>query len=76
MADALSRREESGVEITAISQVFPTWVEEVVDSYEVDEAANQLIESQLIKSDEVSDYAYKNGLLKYKGRLFGVRWTD
>lgn len=45
MADALSRREESGVEITAISQVIPTWVEEVVDSYEVDEAANQLIES-------------------------------
>lgn len=70
VADALSRREEPGVEVTAISQVVPTWVQEVMESYQGDAIANQLIEAQLIKPGEASDYSYKDGLLKHKGRLY------
>lgn len=77
VADTLSMREELGVEVTVISQVILTWEQEVMDSYQGDELANQLIEARLIKPGNVPGYSYKNGLLKYKGRLYvGVRWID
>lgn len=43
IACALSRREESSVEVAAISNVIPIWIQKVINSYKDDEmAANQI----------------------------------
>ena len=67
-ADALSRCHEEG-EAAAITMVVPKWCSEVVNSYDGDEHITDILEKVAVGSSEVGDYALKEGLLRYKGRI-------
>lgn len=71
-ADALSRRDwtEMGEMNLLISTVVPTWVQEVLTSYEHDEAVKEMIRILLIDAVAKPHYSLQEGLLYYKGRLY------
>ncbi|KAL3524914.1 hypothetical protein ACH5RR_013286 [Cinchona calisaya] len=61
--------EECG-ECAGISQVIPTWIIEVGDSYQGDPVAEKLIWEQTLKPEKNQDWEFRNRVLKYQGKLF------
>lgn len=68
-ADALSRRDADG-EITQITAVQPLWIQEVIQSYEGDNWAQEAILESTLSPFNVSYFHYSSGILKYKGRVY------
>lgn len=68
-ADALSRRDEPA-KIQQITVLQPMWVTKVISSYEQDSEAQEIIAGCTMRSYDVSLYAYEDGLLKYKGKIY------
>nr|ADB85290.1 putative retrotransposon protein [Phyllostachys edulis] len=67
--DALSRVRYND-QVVAISAVTPVWILEVLASYEGDEKCRDLITQISISPTAQPNYSLKNGILRYKGRLY------
>jgi transposase InsO family protein len=71
VADALSRREEDvgfKAECNAVTELIPTWIEELKGSYENDEWAQQILR----EDDRLGEghIAKHQGVIRVKGRLY------
>lgn len=56
--------------LAAISVCRPTWMEELIHNYEGDAVAGEVIAECSLTPYNLSFFAYHNGLLRYKGKLF------
>jgi hypothetical protein len=70
LADALSRISHDSAEVYVISSVSPNWLLAVQSSYEGDSFAAALIAKLYIDSSYVPGYSLKDGLLRYKSRIW------
>lgn len=55
---------------TQITAVQPLWMQEVIQSYEGDDCAQEAILECTLSPQNVSYFNYQNGILKYKGRIY------
>jgi hypothetical protein len=70
VADALSRVTQApSYEISAISIVKPLWLQEIQEFYTIDPQAAKLL-SELSISSPVGLYSLKDGLIRYKQRIW------
>jgi hypothetical protein len=74
-ADALSRRPHpiNTFEVStcnAISMVKPKWLEKVIQSYEDDEMTKSTIAKLVVDANDVPNFTYSGGLLRYKTRIW------
>lgn len=70
-ADALSRCDHGEpLEAAAISICKPTWLEEVAEGYLHDAKSAKLLAQLSIQNLEDSPYKLKDGLIRYKGRIW------
>jgi hypothetical protein len=72
VADALSRRPDShsATSFLALSSCQPKWIDEIVQSYSDDVAAQDMIAKLVLDSSVVPNFTYTNGLLRCKTRLW------
>lgn len=71
VADALSRYPHGAhAKLLAISTVVPSWTDEVVQGYRLDEHSQQLITKLLIDPAVVLGYTLKDGLLRLNNRVW------
>lgn len=69
VANALSRVEHVyGMQAISITQ--PVWIQEVLNSYEVDSKARALLAHLAITGTNEQGYALVDGLIKHKGRIW------
>ncbi|XP_026396413.1 uncharacterized protein LOC113291049 [Papaver somniferum] len=68
--DALSRRPMTEAACNAIYLSTPSWVQDVIHSYDQDHKAAQIISHLLLQYDSVPHFTYKEGILRYKNRLY------
>lgn len=69
-SDALSRRGHEERSSRAISVAVPEWITDVLTSYQGDEECQKLIAQLTLQPTRSSAYAYDQGLLRYKGKLY------
>jgi hypothetical protein len=67
VADALSRR-DSMLELAAISEVQPVWVQEVLNSYVKE--AQQMIAQLLVRSPDEHGFSLHQGIIRKVGRIW------
>lgn len=70
VADALSRIGVNEGETCAIFTVNPLWLTVVVDSYNGDPKAKELLVALSTKAADMPKFSYSQRLIKYKGRIF------
>jgi hypothetical protein len=70
VADALSCKSHDSAEVYAISSVSRDWLLAVQFSYEGDSFAAALIAKLSIDGSSVPGYSLKDGLLRYKSRIW------
>ena len=68
-ADALSRWDFEEEKMQTITAVVPTWSLEIANSNKENHQIQQII-AVLTKSDSQAEYTYKQGVLKFKGRIY------
>jgi len=79
-ADALSRRimqsedscpgtDMTGGWLTAITQVVPSWYDQIYSSYKDDATLQDIIQGKMIDATQAPNFTYTNGVVKYKGRI-------
>jgi len=68
-ADALSRC-QSTTELMAISQVIPSWLENLQEGYHSDPETMQLLTELAVSSENSKGYSLQNGIIRYKGRVW------
>lgn len=68
VADALSRVEHNA-ELSAVSGCLPVWIQEIINSYAVDNKAQQLLNELSILSPNSLGYSLIEGLIRYKKRI-------
>jgi hypothetical protein len=78
VADALSRKhtEAEMDSCQAISTVVPTWLTEVIASYEQDKKCMQLLQELTLKEDYHPNYRFTSGIIRYKNRIVIGENTD
>ncbi|KAJ3705864.1 hypothetical protein LUZ61_009569 [Rhynchospora tenuis] len=86
VADALSRLQlpESSIEgekneLAAVSELIPSWQEELKTSYINDQWIQQLKDKLEANDSQESDYTVHQGVIKYKGRICvgnGQNWRE
>ena len=69
-ADALSRWGFEEEKVQAIIVVVPTWSLEIANNYEWNHQIQQIVAEVFIKSESQAEYTYKQGVLKFKGRIY------
>ena len=69
VADALSRRDGEDLECATMISVFPEQVNEVIESYEGDKWVQNLIKEAVLNPDNIPNFSYQNGVLKYHNRV-------
>jgi len=69
VADALSRRAHSDGHLLSISSCSPTWLQEVLQSYQNDEFASSTIAKLSVDSAAVPNYTLIDGILRYKNNI-------
>lgn len=69
-ADALSRRTHVEAECHAVSSCSPQWLEQVVQSYQLDTHAQELMLKLAVDGQAVPNFSFKNGILRYKNRVW------
>jgi hypothetical protein len=70
VADALSRHiHDDTEELLAVSQCKADWLEEVAKGYQMDPVAVDKLE-QLATKTHQGNYTFRQGLIRYKGRLW------
>jgi hypothetical protein len=70
VADALSCFPEPDVTCGSISVATPAWTQAIADSYQDDQYAQDLITKLTIDPAAVPHFSLRDGLLRYKGRLW------
>ena len=68
-ADALSRVGHL-LAVTTTSSSQPVWLQEVINSYEVDSHAQELLQKLAISPDDTSEYSLAKGVIKQQGRIW------
>jgi hypothetical protein len=71
--DALSRKPSYIVHVAdcnAIPVVQPKWLEEVIQSYDVDPYPTEVLAKLMIDSSFVPNFSLQNGFLTYKGKVW------
>jgi hypothetical protein len=68
VVDALSRTTHSS-ELMAISTVIPSWITQVLQSYENDTKCSGMITKLSVNTEALPNVTLVKGLLRYKGRL-------
>jgi hypothetical protein len=71
VADALYKATHSS-ELMAISTVVPSWISQVLQSYENDTKCSEMVTKLNVDPLALPLVTLINGLLRYKGRLFIV----
>lgn len=80
VADALSRRSEEAKEVDVGADYFglcvslPKWVQEIVESYEGDQEAQDLI-TKLSLDPKAEEVTLQSGLLRFKGKVWVGTWN-
>lgn len=70
VVDALSRRDDPESQCAIVTLIKPAWVDEIQDSYIGDPLVPQMITGSLSFPYNLSLYMYKEGLIRYKGKLY------
>jgi hypothetical protein len=70
VADALSRKVTHDASCDALSAASPQWVDLVVDSYQQDPLAKEMITKLSVNSAFVPHFTLSHGLLRYKNRIW------
>ena len=65
-ADTLSRRPLVGEHILAVSSASPSWLDDVVQSFQDDPKARFLLTQLALSLDSVPNFELQNGVLKFK----------
>jgi hypothetical protein len=68
VADALSRVAHC-IELSAISTSTPIWIQEVINSYELDTHAQELLKEFAIQSPNTQGFSLQNGLIYKQHQL-------
>ncbi|KAK1693114.1 hypothetical protein QYE76_009811 [Lolium multiflorum] len=68
-ADALSRRPHN-TETMAISAVQPRWIESVIEGYQADPKAQELLTELAITQTNDQGYSLHKGVIRHKGRVW------
>lgn len=68
-ADALSRVGHL-LAVTSLSHSHPVWLQEVLNSYAVDEAAQQLLQQLVVSSPNAEGFSLHNGVIKLNGCIW------
>jgi len=68
-ADALSRVSQV-FQLQATSEIRPTWVQEVVNSYVTDAAAQERLRALAIQSPDTQGFTLSNGLIRVHGKVW------
>nr|TKS06891.1 hypothetical protein D5086_0000119040 [Populus alba] len=55
--------------LIAITQVIPSWYDQVYSSYKDDAKLQDIIQGRMLDTTQASHFTYTNGVLKYKGRM-------
>jgi hypothetical protein len=69
-ANALSRKPKVAAACNALSVCMPKWLEQVIQSYEIDDYAHDLISKLMIDSNVVPGFSLKEGLLRCQNRIW------
>lgn len=70
-ADALSRRSQAPeAECAVISTSTPQWLEQVVAFYGQDSHAQTVMAKLVVEETTVSNFTFKDDLLRYKNRIW------
>lgn len=67
--DALSRVGHL-LAVTTTSTSRPVWLQEVLNSYEVDPDAQTLLQKLAISAGDTSKYSLEKGVIKHQGRIW------
>jgi hypothetical protein len=70
VADALSRRPEVAATCNAVSVCKSKWLDQVIQSYETDVYAHDMISMLMIDDKVVPRFSLKDGLLRYQNRIW------
>lgn len=69
VVDALSRMKHLMV-IQVVSKVQPLWLQEVANSYGIDEKAQELLAQLVIHSPDNKYYSPHQGIIKFKDNIW------
>lgn len=75
VAYALSRR-DAQTELLAISVGRPKWLEIVVERYEQDDEAKQLLAQLILNPTGVEHFSLLNGVIRFQGRIWLGKFED
>jgi hypothetical protein len=70
VADALSRHPNPTESLLAISQLYPAWISYISSLYQQHPDAKDLLTRLAVTSSAADNYALRDGLIRYKGRLW------
>ena len=70
VADALSRRSHPDQHLLSLSVASPKWLDDIVSSYSSDQVATDLIDKLVIDPNAVSRFSFKDGLLRYRNKIW------
>nr|TKR79766.1 hypothetical protein D5086_0000269270 [Populus alba] len=59
----------AGGGLAAITQVVPTWYDQVYSSYQGDAKLQDILQGTLINTTQASNFTYNHGVIRYKGRM-------
>jgi hypothetical protein len=69
-ADALSRHPAPPSLVMAISTAIPQWIALIVETYNTDPRAQELLQQLAVTSAPVGNYTLQQGLIRYKGKIW------
>lgn len=69
-ADALSRRTHHQCKLQAVSTLTPSWMEEILQGYQSDAEAQDLITQLTINPEAKPHFSLVQGILRYKGKVW------
>lgn len=69
-ADALSRLPHQTADCLAMSHCSPAWLQDVVNGYATNPAAQQLLTTLFLHSNSSGPFSLHQGVIRYKGRVW------
>ena len=55
--------------LTAITQVVPSWYDQIYSSYKDDARLQDIIQGKMMDATQTPNFTYTNGVVKYKWRI-------
>ncbi|GAA0142505.1 hypothetical protein LIER_35580 [Lithospermum erythrorhizon] len=69
VADALSRIHHEESHLSSITTIQPSWMTEVAETFKLDTKIQHIVAAIVLYPDSHPGYVYKNGLVRYKGKI-------